>query len=150
MGFNMLWKFGLQRSTFTVIQLFNSNSLFQLLTCSRCFQHPTVTTISTFNRQFRFSMLNCTCNSQPWFDFSTLIQATAIATFNHSSTFQRLTAIATFNRDLVFQRSTAIPIFNHDSTFQHLTAISTSTVICIFSVYDSNCSSSFKIIKIIY
>ena len=94
---------------------------------------------------FNFQLAIQIFNAQLHLQLSTVIrlfnsQTTAIASFNHSLTFQHLTVIATFNHNLVFQRSTAIPIFNHDLTFQHLTAISTSTVICIFSVYDSNCS----------
>ena len=67
----------------TAIQLFNSDSLFQLPQRNHYFQHSTA--IPTFNRD---SVFQC---------------STAIPTFNHDSVFQRSTVIATFNCDSNFQ-----------------------------------------------
>ena len=67
----------------TAIQLFNSDSLFQLPQCNRYFQHSTA--IPTFNRDSVFQ------------------RSTVIPTFNCNSVFQRSTVIATFNCDFNFQ-----------------------------------------------
>ena len=101
----------------TAIQLFNSDSLFQLPQPSRYFQNWVA--VESWNcswmleSQLSVEKLNC-----GWKLESQLSVETLNCNSNFQLRFQLSTAIPTFSRDSTFQRSRAIATFNCNSNFQ--------------------------------
>jgi len=99
----------------TAIQLFNTDSFFQLpqrVICNAQQRLQLSIAIQLFNAQLQFQLSTMIqfFNAQLRFQLSTAIQF-----FNAQVRLKYSTAIATLNRDSTFQRSTAIPTFNCDA-----------------------------------